>query len=337
VETRGQEGAGQRQTAESAKTGKEEAEHTAEMTVSSAVVSGSEMRLTVKYSGLEVDRGRMGALDLGPAIFGVGEMFSEASRLLYKDDARIRVEVDADLQHASFGIEFIAVAIGYGLVPPLTLDQLNDIAGILGFGLATVTATITSVVGLYRWQRGRKIDSAERKGDHYEIKIGGDVQLAPTTVYNVFVRQPVRDGFAALTKPLEREGVDSVSVKAGNAPPEIITKEEESFFASAPLPEEEISVDQGTAILEIISPAFRAGLKWRFAQGNETFFADIQDPNFLAQVALHSQLFGQGDALRVQLETTTRRTSKGFAYERVILKVLAHIPAEKGGDQLPLI
>src|SRR5690242_8858827 len=111
------------------------------------------MRLTAKYGGYEADRGRMNALDLGPAIFGVGEIVGQASRILYNDDARVRVEVRADFTHASFGIEFIAASTA-GLTG-LTWEQLANIAAVVGFGGTVVAGAVKGAVGIYRWQRGR--------------------------------------------------------------------------------------------------------------------------------------------------------------------------------------
>ena len=65
-----------------------------------------EMRLNVRYRGLDVDQGRMSALELGPAIFAVGQMVGRTSRVLYGDEARVKVEVRADFEHGSFGIDF---------------------------------------------------------------------------------------------------------------------------------------------------------------------------------------------------------------------------------------
>ncbi|MDP3910741.1 MAG: hypothetical protein Q8Q14_10150 [Gemmatimonadales bacterium] len=295
------------------------------------------MKLKVRYQGREPDRGRMSATELGPAILGIGEMVGQASRILFGDQARVRVEVQAEPQHASFGIEFFAVAPGAGLVPPLSLQDLAAIAAILGFGGGTAVATARGLVWLVRWLRGRKIDKVEKVGDDIRITINDQSTNITVNEYRVFVNPQVRKGLKAVVAPLEQEGFDSVSIEPETQPPQVIEKSEREFFARIPLPEEEISVDRSTAILEVVAPAFREGYKWRFAQGGETFFAAILDEKFLGEVAQHQELFGSGDALKVEMEIRTTRTEDGFDFERRIVHVVEHIRSEGRGGQLPLV
>lgn len=292
------------------------------------------MKLSVKYRGPDVERGRMNALDLGPAIFGVGQMVGGASRTLFNDDTRVRAEVQADFPRASFGIEFFAVAAVRDLLASITLEQLAAVATILGFG---GVGAVQGVLKLLRWQRGRKIDSVEQIGDRYTIKIQDDSVNITINEYKVFVNPEVRQGFKALVQPLESEGVTEVAVKAENEPEERITREERDIIAAAPLPEEEVSVDRSTAILEIIGLSFRQGNKWRFSQGGGTFYADILDEDFLRQVSTHRELFGSGDALRVELEIRTTRSGTDLRFDYTVLHVIEHIPATRGNAQLPLV
>ena len=287
------------------------------------------MRLTVKYGGYEADQGRMNALDLGPAIFGVGELVGQASRILYNDDARVRVEVRADFAHASFGIEFIAVSAS-GLAG-LSWDQLGHIAIVLGIATgvpAVAIGAVRGVIGLYRWQRGRKIDRAERVGDQMRLTIIDQSVNVSIVEYQIFINPVVRKGFERLVAPMEKEGVDSVSLQADDQPPEVIQRQERAAFAEPPLPEEAVSVDRSNAILEIISISFREGNKWRFAQGGNAFYAEILDKEFLAKVRGERELFGAGDALRVEMEIQTKREGGDLRFEHRIIHVIDHIHAE---------
>lgn len=85
----------------------------------------------------------------------------------------------------------------------------------------------------------------------------------------------------------------------------------------------------------MIAPAFRDNYKWRFSQGAGTFFADIKDEVFLADVARHREEFGSGDALRAEVEVRTTREPEGLTFSHTILRVMEHI---RGGTsrQIPL-
>lgn len=296
----------------------------------------TEMKLDVKYRGRDVDSGRMAAVDLGPAIFAVGEIFGAAAREIYKDEARIRVEVQADLQHSSFGIEFFAVAIPGGLVPQLTLQDLANVAAILGFAGGTTVAGVMGVTRLIRWVRGRKIDRAEPVGDRIKITINDESTNVTINEYRIFVNPEVRKGFKNLTAPLERPGIDEVVIEPEGLPPERIVRDERASFQNIPSPEEEVDVANVTAVLEIVQPALRGEYMWRFAQGNETFQADVADEAFLKRVAAREP-FAAGDALRVEMEVRTVRTADGWRYQRTVTRVTHHFPNIPGGGQLPLI
>jgi len=294
-------------------------------------VPGPEMKLDVRYQGLVADTGRMKAVDVGPAIFGVGKAVGDAARVLYGDDQRIQVDVRADFEHASFGIEFIALATPGGLLSHVSLGQIADVLGILGF-----VGVPGGVVWLIKWLKGRRITSAERIGDTYQITTDDhSTTNINYNVYNVFADPGVREGLQAVTEPLSREGVDRLQISSGTGDPVIIEKDEKQYFKAVSLPEEEISVDVGPATLEVVSPVFRDDNSWRFAQSGVSFWAKIADQEFLLRVARHRTLFGRGDALRVEMETRTTRTGADLSYVRTILQVHEHLPGP-GGDQLSL-
>jgi hypothetical protein len=296
----------------------------------------TEMKLDVRYRGRAVNGGRMAAVDLGPAIFAVGEIFGAAARELYRDEASIRVEVQADLQRASFGIEFFAVALPGGLVPQLTLQDLANVAAILGFAGITPVAGYMGVTRLIRWVRSRKIDRVERVGDNIQITINDQSTNVTVNEYRIFVNPEVRKGFKNLTAPLEKPGIDEVLIEPEGLPPERITREERSSFQNIPSPEEEVDVANVTAVLEIVQPSLKGDYMWRFAQGNDTFQAEVADQAFLRRVAAREP-FAAGDALRVEMEVRTIRTADGWRYQRTVTRVTHHFPNVPGGGQLPLI
>lgn len=303
-----------------------------------SAIASDEMKLSVHYSGLDADRGRMSALDLGPAILGIGEMVGETSRILYGDATRVRVDVRADFEHASFGVEFVALSPGGGMIPPITLGDLANIATILGFAGGVLWGGAKGVLALLKWQRRRKIDAIEKIGDEVRITIQHETQNITIQQYNVFISPVVRRGMRAFVAPLEGEGIDAVTIKAEDQEPVRVEKAEQASVADAPLPEKEVSTSTSTAILEIVNPSLNERYKWRFAFGGGTIWAEIVDAKFLADVAARAEQFGAGDALRAEIEIRTTQAPDGFRHEYRVLDVLEHIRGERGHDgQLPLL
>lgn len=293
--------------------------------IASTEETRTEVKIKIKYSGADVDRGRMNALDLGPALLGIGEMVGSASRILYGDETRVRVEVHADFKHASFGVELFATSMADGIISALTSDQLANLTQVLGFVGCGIAGAYMGVSKLLKWQRDRKIDSVERTGDQVRIVIGDEVKNITVHEYNIFIDPSVRSGYSALAKPLDQPGVDQVDIQVDELIPETIDKSEREFFDSPPLPSEDVSVDQSTAILEILSLSFRDRTKWSFAQGESTFSASMADDEFLARVSKEREPFRAGDALKVILEIRTTKKGKEYKFSRKIVKVLEHL------------
>lgn len=296
----------------------------------------SDVRLNVKYTGDVPDRGRMGASEIGPAIIGMGEMVAEASRVLFGDETRVRLEVQADFQHASFGIEFVLTSGLPGQIwDILTSDKLANLAQVLGFVL--VPGGTIGLLQYLKWQKGKKV-TAEPDGDNIRIsQVGtGNTTIVNKIQYNIFMNPRIRRGAEQVVAPLEQEGVDGVEIREEEKEPVRIDRKDRDDITNAPMPEAEVSVTTGKAYLEVVSPVFREGNKWRFAQGESLFHAKIEDERFLAEVEKHRQTFGQGDVLYVDLEVTSKIGPKGPDADRVITKVHKHIQSTGTGAQLPM-
>lgn len=164
------------------------------------------------------------------------------------------------------------------------------------------------------------------------IHVEGDTIEVSADEYRVFADPGVREGFKGLVLPMKSEGVGEVEIKVEDHETDTIARDEHPYFDVPPLPEEEISVDIATRVVEVVGPAFREENKWRFAEGGATYFAEILDMDFLGRVERHDVTFGQGDALHVEMETRTSQVDTRLAYERRITKVLKHISPSEGSQ-----
>ena len=85
-------------------------------------------------------------------------------------------------------------------------------------------------------------------------------------------------------------------------------------------------------VLSIASVVFREGNKWRLSDGENTFYATIEDEAFLARMRQGSVSFRSGDMLRCRMEVTQVRRGGRLHTERRVLEVLEHIPTEIRSD-----
>ena len=88
--------------------------------------------------------------------------------------------------------------------------------------------------------------------------------------------------------------------------------------------------------LQIESPTFVEGNKWKFFDGQNSWFADIQDEVFLARVDKGIERFGKGDTLIAIVRFSQSTSLSALKMERSVIKVAEHIEAPKQ-DNLPLV
>jgi len=83
--------------------------------------------------------------------------------------------------------------------------------------------------------------------------------------------------------------------------------------------------------LEIVSPVFFHGKKWKFNDRGNTFQAAIEDEDFLRRVD-NRESFSKGDFLEVECHLFQEIVNGSLTTTRTIKKVIAHIspPVNKG-------
>jgi hypothetical protein len=303
-----------------------------------ALVS-NEMLVRLKYVGPEPDRGRMDSSDLGPAIFGFGNAVAEAARLLYGDEMQLRVEVAADFQHASFGINLLTVSDSVGLIGPLTFTQIATIASFLGLNVLEVGK---GVIGLIRKQAGRTINNVTYNGPVVNFHFGdGPLESLGLQEFRGLTDNAIREGLRQVLAPVARPGVDGLVISTEEQAPVVLAKEDVPLFAAPHEPnvaDEDLGTNTARTLLEIVSPDFRLDYVWKFAEGGDPFSAKVDDEDFLAKVARHLIMFGAGDVLEVELETTTTRVNGRPRFRKRITHVHRVIVAQApSDDQLDMI
>lgn len=287
------------------------------------------MSLVVRYRGGTAERGRMDAGELGAAIMGLGDMMKGAAGAVHNDEMVVKTEVTADFEASSFAIDFVVVAYQDGMLDPLTIEQVIQLLGLLFGG--------GGVIGLLFKLRGRRIDKVEitNKKD-VSISAGGDVHNITIEQLNVIQHPKFASGLKSVLSPLSDDDSGAKEVQFCDDDGGVrqrIRSEDKQYFQPPVMPDDIVSEDISDATLEVISPSFREGNKWRFAQGTVTFWADIEDDEFLGRVNAGEELFGRGHLLYVKLLTVTTRKRLEVDATRTILEVLRHSPPDIGNQR----
>lgn len=167
----------------------------------------------------------------------------------------------------------------------------------------------------------------EVDGDKFETE-----QRTIALLRNFKLRQALE---AAITKPLEKDGFESVAIS--NKPDDgfvMITKAERQYFLAPPPDTEELADQVSPANLQLVSVAFKGDNKWRFFDGTTQFHAAILDKRFVHRVQAGEENFASGDILAVNLRKRQWLEAEVMKAEYEVLEVLRH---RRGMAQIPLV
>jgi hypothetical protein len=143
---------------------------------------------------------------------------------------------------------------------------------------------------------------------------GQIIQVQTQTVNLVFNEKAAEAVKQFIQEPLSRGGIDSLQIGSDKG---IVAqaKQDEAYCFGLVRPSESITDVTIPMTLIIEAPVFKDGNKWRFSDGQNSFYADILDVEFLSSVDKGEQ-FGKGDFLRVDLRITQDRAGLKITTER---------------------
>jgi hypothetical protein len=290
--------------------------------------------MSLQYEGPAVDAGTMDVRTLAPALIAAADAMREAHALLEIPGPAPRVEIRAtrpgsfivDLLIAEGAENLYQQAIAIFTSPAVTADA----------GLMSLITTVIGSVGIVKRVRNHKINRIEQNPSNATVIIledGTRIEVPTAGTLRLVVDADFRRSLHSMVEPLAGEkGVNRLTLNDGDQS-ETVSDGDLPAFDVPPALEEDLGETQTTVVLRPVSVAFTEGNKWRFSDGDATFFAAIEDPAFLAAVNLGTERFAKNDMLRVELRSRQTRDASGLHVERAVTRVIQHIP---GAVQLDL-
>lgn len=286
-------------------------------------------QMTLSYDGPALVANRMDVRQLAPALLASADAIHAASRLLYPEQSEPRVEIEATAP-GSFEIHmFISDPTiwqrAVGLFTTPEMQAAGTFTGLLGFVIAGVGALVK--IGKSRIRR------AEPEGPNVRIELAdGTILVIPAEAYRLIQDTPTRTAIREVVRPLRAEGVDRLDIRGATEGTRVERADVDAFDLPA-LTDQPIGEDTRSVALTLANVAFTTGNKWRLSDGESTFYATIEDTDFLNRVERNAESFARSDILRVQLRTEQWRTETGLRSEYTVLHVDEHIA---GPREVPL-
>ena len=176
--------------------------------------------------------------------------------------------------------------------------------------------------------------------DHQHVEPGlvkltledGDTLEFPAEVFALYRNVQVRKRAREVVEPLDRPGVDRLDFRIEKEVGVSISASDVPAFEPPGDIEVSLLVRESEMVLAIASVAFIEGNKWRFSDGERTFYATIEDKAFLDRVE-QGEPFRKGDFLECQIRVEQSQHGNSLHTEYYVTEVKRHVPR---AVQLPL-
>lgn len=288
----------------------------------------------IAYNGPALDQGLMDVRDLAPALMAFADLVNAANTAI-GGDRKIQVMLNQDsLRKGSFDI---TTFLNYSILEQAKLfmssaeeSGLSDLMEILGWGSLSA-GSVVGIFKLIKTIRGRRIKSANEDSNGQVQLVIDDKTIITTTAktMRVYLNVDCRNAIEKVIQPLQQEGIDTFELRDPDRPDEkeaieSIHKNEAVYFrAPASSNEEKVeNLPEQEMMVKIISLSFGKGMKWRLYDGNNTFWAKIEDERFSSQVDDGALSFRNGDMLRIKYYIRQTIKNDTLSSEYIVTKVL---------------
>ena len=295
----------------------------------------------VVYDGPALAGSTIDVRDLAPALLAFGDVIEQANMTLNNGQTSISLRVNASFKSGCFGIDFAVVQSLIDQVAGLFKEPVvvaaKELAEQIGFAYGKGAGLTLGVIGVLKWLRNRKITKVVLLDNgKARIEVNGDKleteQRTIALLRNFKLRQALE---AAIAKPLEKDGFESVAIS--DRPEKgfvTITRAERAYFIAPPPDTEELADTTTMANLQLVNVSFKDDNKWRFYDGTTQFHAALMDERFVHRVQVGEENFAAGDILTVNLRKRQWLEGDVMKADYEVMEVLNH---RRGMAQIPLV
>jgi hypothetical protein len=271
----------------------------------------------IAYGGAAIENGAMDVRDLAPALIAFSDLVRQIGDVIGSEHS-IKVMLNADsIRRGSFDITFLldvnileqaklfmSGAEESGLKAFMELLGWTSLAGGVGMGIFSLIKKV----------RGRRITAITHENDKTSTLHFTDNTTITVinNLLNVYLNVDCRKSVEKIVAPLARSGIDSFEIRDANdsankTPLERIGKEELANFKAPEAAADEVATEPAEQVLlvKIISLNFNEG-KWKLTDGDNTFWAAMEDEGFNEKVKRSEISFSKGVTLRIRFRIEQR-------------------------------
>lgn len=293
-------------------------------------------KVRIAYTGEALENGAMDINDLAPALLAFADLVKRANvlvgntqpvRLMLNADSIKRGSFDVTLELIYSGLDQIKLLMG--AAEDIGLKALSDALGI--------GATIKEGVFWLIQAIGNKkiLNVSETDDNKVAINLNDNSKIIINqNTYNVFMDHEARSSITKVMEPVKKEGIEGFEIRnpynyEDKKPSFKVVKDDLQLYETPELETNVVpeNIIEQEVLLKIVSLVFDEAQKWRFTDGDTTFWAKVEDKDFWNSVNSSEQAFRNGDRLKAVCKIVQRVGANGnITAERSIIKVIEVLP-----------
>ena len=283
----------------------------------------------LKYEGAALADSTMDVAQLAPALISLSDALTGLNNIANQDNVKVSLQVRA-LNKGCFIVDL-----------QLAQDFINQIGTLLaGTGVTaycnayTIVSSLVEIFMLKKWLDGRKPDTVNVSSDRTVVTLSLESKYFKLSyfAYKGYKNADINAACSKIAAPLATDGIDTLSFSDQK---NIATFTKEDLPALNANPAAEIlTVNTIKTVVTIETAAFKENAKWKVKIGEQnSVFVSIEDQEFLEKINNGTELFGKGDVLYVDMESTQILSIGKINVQYTIKKVHEH---KRSAEQLSL-
>ncbi|WP_241736858.1 hypothetical protein [Bifidobacterium dentium] len=279
--------------------------------------------MEVYFSGPSVDEHSMSVRDLAPALVGLADAidrYKELSCPFLNLDVRITA-TEAGSFDVFLQILGTVVSLGQGTEPADVVHLASGVMDVLRILIARFEQTGTVKPG--------ENEVVEQNETTVGLRIGKLSFDVNRKSYRASRDGKMINDLGAATKPASEDGYNPVRfIHKDSGNEETVSGDISESMSDLTLSDQPMEPAIETVALQIDTIQFQSR-KWKFTRGDEKFWCEIDDDEFLAKLNRHDVSFCSGDLLKVELESEQYiQDGRLRMGKRRITKVIELVPIE---------
>ena len=293
------------------------------------------VRTTIRYDGPALSGHEIDVQDLAPALLALADIIQIANRKFNGDRADVKVMVSADVEQQCFMIDLSLVMSFLDQAKTFfesdrvkTAREIAEWIGLIGTPVAVTGGGIFAVLKLLRNKKDGDAPFQITQGDgNVTITGNGNTFVFPTETYLLAQERSVIEKVKIVTRPLERDGYDSLSFMQGDETIVEISEAEASEISEVvaddflPLPAEVVANIRG--VVRIKSPQYESTAKWSLLYQGRAIDAEMTGSAAEWVVSFQSNKVAAppNTVLDVSMTETVRINDEGQAVAKPVYAV----------------